>query len=193
MSAPKNGKQISNVENLGSVLVPKPHYRSSVKEEGVCFGMTVLWIRGLIQSGQIEYNYSNFEAELMHNKYTIFGQGKVRGDKAFWESRKKVFKDLNLKMNESGNNYYFGTCKDAFKWIKTKPLTVFSIKVPGHAIAAYYQRPNVYYFDPNHGVYEYTNINDFCFEGYMHAFFNYCDWQAKPEKSEVFILPIESI
>jgi len=192
MSEPRSGQKISNVENLGSVLVPKAHYRSANKEEGVCFGMTVLWIRGIIQNNQVEYDYSDFQAELMHNKYTILGGGKVRGEKGFWDARKKVFKDLNLTMHESGSNYFFGTCEDAFDWIKTKPLTVFSIKVPGHAIAAYYKRPNVYYFDPNYGVYEYANINDFCIYAYLHAFFEYCDWQAGTPEREVFILPIES-
>ena len=192
MSVPTHAQCVSAVANVGSVLVPKPHYRSTRKSEGVCFGMTVLWIRGIIQKNVIDYGYSTFEAELMHNKYNIMGGGKVRGDKDFWEARKRTFEDLNLKMVEDRGRYFFGTCSDAFDWVQNHPLKVFSIKVPGHALAAYYKRPEVYYFDPNYGVYEYPTINDFCIYAYLHAFFDYCDWQAEPKKNEVFVLPVEA-
>ena len=110
----------------------------------------------------------------------------------FWMARKRAFKDLGLKMIESDTDSFFGTCEDAFEWISRHPLKVFSIKVPGHALAAYYERPKVYYFDPNYGVYQYANIHDFCIYAYIHAFFDYCDWNASPQEREVFVLPIEA-
>jgi len=53
----------------------------------------------------------------------------------------------------------------AESWIKKTPeLTCFSIGIPGHAMAGFWKKGAAFFFDPNGGVYEYSNINDFAEE-----------------------------
>lgn len=185
MSEPK-GDKISDAENNEGVVKTflKGSATHSKKPEGICLAMTVLWIKGVLLANNVKYTGDEQLATGLQGFYQLGDAGKR------WERRKKLFASQGLNMIDTGDQYFFGTCNDAFEWIRQRPLTVFSIKVPSHALAAFYQRPKVYYFDPNHGVYAYDTINEFCLEAYLHAYFDYCDWQAKPPEKEVFVMPI---
>jgi hypothetical protein len=137
-----------------------------------------------IAHNSVKYTGDEQNATILHGFYSV-GDSKVR-----WERRKKLFAAQGPRMVDDSGEYFFGTCNDAFEWIRMLPLKVFSIKAPGHALAAFYQKPNVYYFDPNWGVYEYSSINEFCPEACLHMFFDYCDWQKNPPEYEVFVMTI---
>jgi hypothetical protein len=188
MATEPKGKKISDADNVEGVVTKFKKHTAvhAEKPGGVCFAMTVQWIRGILEKQTVKYTGDQTLATALHGFYTIRG----RGTDGFWESRKRLFESQNLKMQDGTDQYFFGKCSDAFDWIRPRPLTVFSIKVPGHALAAYYQKPKAYYFDPNWGVYEYPTISDFCVNAYIHCKFEYCTWDKDPAPNEVFVVPV---
>lgn len=191
MPFPSKGRLISDAkgsrENKGGTIT-KGH-----TPNGVCIAMTAMWFRSIFtnlnvsmegdQGKKFRYNGHNVNAE------SIFGFYRVKGDSGdYWEARKKLFSAQGLSIDESTEKY--DTCRNIFDHIRglSGPKAI-SIKVPGHAIAAYVAGPKFYFFDPNDGVVEYDNGGDFFIDAYIHAHFSYCDWQN--EKKEVFCWQIK--
>lgn len=165
------------------------------KPGGICLAMTVLWLKGILLEGHVEYTATTQQATVLFGMYSVLGNRRVKGARVgkedMWAARHRAFAIHGLKMKDGQGEHFFGDVEEAFEWIRAHASKkAFSIRVPGHAIAAYINRGKAYYFDPNWGVYRYASVSDFSIYAYLHARFEYCTWDASPLPNEVSVIPI---
>jgi len=181
MAGPKNGKRVTKTTNNQGIITGL--YRGSEvpakSSLGICFAMTVMWMKRVLQLRRVDYEANEHMTTGIQTYYMRAPAGKTG------ERTREILANNGMKQLESGDDYFAGTCHDAFEWIKQKPLMVFSISVPYHALAAFYQKPQVFYFDPNFGVFEYPSIDDFCTYAGAQAFADYCRTE-----NEVMVNPV---
>ena len=181
MAGPKNGKRVTKTTNNQGIITGL--YRGSEvpakSSLGICFAMTVMWMKRVLQLRQVTYEANEHMVTGIQTFYMKAPAGKVG------QRTREVLANNGMVQLETGDDYFAGTCQDAFEWIRLKPLTVFSISAPYHALAAFYQKPAVFYFDPNFGVYEYASIDDFCLYAGAQAFGDYCRTE-----NEVMVNPV---
>jgi len=141
---------------------------------GVCTAMCLLRFKRIFQTHYKDVVWK--QREDVQAAKTIFLQYMMtqRQDGGALKKAMDLYENHGMKLHadrgESSGNRYAGKLLErggagAEDWIKNTPeLTCFSIGIPGHAMAGFWKKGAAFFFDPNDGVYELSNINDFAEE-----------------------------
>lgn len=157
----------------------KLHKLGTAKKEdeelagGVCMAMCLLWFKRIFQSQYKDVTWTgkadSDAAKMIFLQYvrTQHLPGSGSGMQKEMEIYEGHGMTLHAVSGESSDNEYYGNIRgpggeEAREWIKKTPeLTCFLISITKHEMAGFWKRGSAFFFDPNCGVYEESNINDF--------------------------------
>ncbi len=135
--------------------------------------MCLVWFKKIFQSQYKDVSWDMKEDIRTAKQLQLQYMMRQRGVLAM-ERKMEMFANNGMTfhggVNETKENDYFGNFLEqngavAEKWIKTVPeLTCFAFGLPAHATGGFSLKEAAFYFDPNLGVYELNNINDFAVE-----------------------------